>query len=116
MLNIIPIVNLIVLGYTARIIRESPDEPTKLSDYWKLFVDGLLVFIAGLIYAIVPLVVLPAGFLMTGFGLRGFGMASLCSTGSGRSCYSSIGTPLRLHAIWGHSDREHDKIEALQRL
>jgi hypothetical protein len=34
-----------VLGYTARIIRESPDEPPKLSDYWKLFVDGLLVFI-----------------------------------------------------------------------
>jgi hypothetical protein len=65
-----------VLGYTARIIRESPDEPPKLSDYWKLFVDGLLVFIAGLVYAIVPLVVLLAGFLMTGFGLRGLGMAS----------------------------------------
>jgi hypothetical protein len=46
-LNIIPIVNLIVLGYMAKIIRESPDEPPKLSDYGKLFVDGLLVLIAG---------------------------------------------------------------------
>ena len=75
-LNIIPIVNLIVLGYMAKIIRESPDEPPKLSDYGKLFVDGLLVLIAGLIYAIVPLIVIIAGFLMTGFSIGGFGMAS----------------------------------------
>lgn len=72
-LNIIPIVNFIVLGYMAKIVREDPDEPPKLGDYGKLFVDGLLVLIAGIIYAIVPIILIVAGVFMTGFGYFGIG-------------------------------------------
>ncbi len=60
-LNIIPVVNLIVLGYMAKIIRESPEEPPKLSDYGRLFVDGLLVLIAIFIYALIPIIVMGIG-------------------------------------------------------
>ncbi|MGB9631650.1 MAG: DUF4013 domain-containing protein [Candidatus Methanodesulfokora sp.] len=67
-LNIIPIVNFIVLGYMAKIVRESPDEPPKLGDYGKLFVDGLLVLIALIIYAIIPSILLIAGVFMAGLG------------------------------------------------
>jgi len=66
-LNLIPIVNLIVLGYMARIVREGPDQPPKLSDYKRLFIDGVIVLVAVIIYAIVPLVVILAGALMSGF-------------------------------------------------
>jgi hypothetical protein len=60
-LGIIPIVNLIVTGYFARIVRENPEEPPKLSDYGKLFIDGLLVAIATIIYMIVPIIILGVG-------------------------------------------------------
>jgi len=60
-LGIIPIVNLIVTGYFARIVRENPEEPPKLSDYVKLFIDGLLVAIAAIIYMIVPIIILGVG-------------------------------------------------------
>lgn len=78
-LNIIPIVNFIVLGYAAKIVRESPDQPPKLGDYGKLFVDGLLVLIASLIYAIVPLIVLFAGIAMTGFSPLAMGFRGMTS-------------------------------------
>lgn len=60
-IDLIPIVNFIFLGYTAKIIRESPEEPPKLSDYRKLFVDGLLVFIAALIYVLIPILIITVG-------------------------------------------------------
>lgn len=60
-LNIIPVINLIVLGYMAKIVKESPEEPPKLSDYGKLFVDGLLVLIAIIIYALIPIIVMGIG-------------------------------------------------------
>jgi hypothetical protein len=62
-LGIIPIVNLIVIGYFARIVRENPEEPPKLSDYGKLFIDGLLVVIAMIIYMIVPIIIFIVGAL-----------------------------------------------------
>lgn len=62
--NLIPIVNFILVGYVAKIIRENPEEPPKLSDYGKLFVDGLLVIIAALIYALIPLLVIVVGAMM----------------------------------------------------
>jgi len=62
-LSIIPIVNLIVVGYMARIVRENPDEPPRLENYAGLLLNGLLVFIAWLIYAAVPLI-----FIILGLG------------------------------------------------
>jgi hypothetical protein len=62
-LNIIPIVNLIVVGYEARVLRESPGTgtPPKLEKYGELFVDGLKVLVAGLIYLLVPLILIIVG-------------------------------------------------------
>ncbi|MEM2290754.1 MAG: DUF4013 domain-containing protein [Candidatus Korarchaeum sp.] len=60
-INLIPVVSFIFTGYMAKIIRESPEDPPKLSDYGKLFVDGLLIFIAALIYALIPALIMMVG-------------------------------------------------------
>lgn len=60
-LNVIPIVNFIVLGYYVRVVRNDPEEPPKLSDYGALFVEGLKLVLALLIYAIIPLLILIVG-------------------------------------------------------
>ncbi|MGD0329248.1 MAG: DUF4013 domain-containing protein [Nitrososphaeria archaeon] len=59
-LAIIPIVDFIFLGYLGKLIREgrSLDEPPKLSDYGKLFVNGLKIIIAVIVYAIIPAIIL----------------------------------------------------------
>ena len=58
-LNIIPIVNFIVLGYCAWILRlgDSISEPPKIRDYLKLFVDGLKIILAIIIYALIPILI-----------------------------------------------------------
>ncbi len=62
-LDIIPIVNWIVLGYAAKVLRESPgsEAPPRLERYGEMFVDGAKVFFASLIYMIVPIVLIAAG-------------------------------------------------------
>ena len=79
-LGIIPIVNLIVTGYFARIVRENPEEPPKLSDYVKLFIDGLLVVIAGIIYMIVPIIILGVGIAFSIGGYAFYSPMSLLSS------------------------------------
>jgi len=58
-LGIIPIINFVVAGYGAEIIRggEELDKPPKLSEFGKLFIDGLKIAIAALLYALVPLLI-----------------------------------------------------------
>lgn len=82
-LNIIPIVNFIVYGYFAGVIRESPgsDTPPPLEKYGALWVDGAKIFVVTLVYMIVPLVLILAGmfsailagvfFPMIGLGILG---------------------------------------------
>jgi len=62
-LDIIPLVNCIVIGYAARVLRESPgsEAPPKLERYGELFVDGFKVAIASLIYMIIPIILFSAG-------------------------------------------------------
>jgi ribosomal protein L40E len=62
-LTIIPVADLIVVGYAARVLRESPgsEGPPKLERYGELFVDGVKVFFASLIYMIVPAILIGAG-------------------------------------------------------
>ena len=62
-LNIIPIVNLIVLGYQTRVIKETPAsrEPPPLRDYGDLFVQGLKVMIAVFLYMLVPIILIVLG-------------------------------------------------------
>jgi len=63
-LDIIPIVNLIVTGYASRVLKESPgaDSPPKLENYGDLFIDGLKIVIASIIYMLIPLILIVAGF------------------------------------------------------
>jgi len=62
-LDLIPIVNWIVVGYAARVLKESPgtDAPPKLEDYGGMFVNGLKIIVASIIYMIIPLVLIAAG-------------------------------------------------------
>lgn len=62
-LDLIPIVNWIVVGYASRALKESPgsEAPPKLENYGGLFVDGAKIFFASLIYMIIPIILIAAG-------------------------------------------------------
>lgn len=62
-LDLIPLVNWVVVGYAARVLKESPgaDAPPKLEKYGELFVGGAKIFFASLIYMIIPLLLIVAG-------------------------------------------------------
>jgi RNA polymerase subunit RPABC4/transcription elongation factor Spt4 len=62
-LGIIPIVDFIVIGYAARVLRESPgtDTPPKLEKYGEMFVDGFKVAVAWAIYMLIPAILIGAG-------------------------------------------------------
>jgi len=62
-LDLIPIVNWIVIGYAARVLRDSPGSavPPKLEKYGDMFVDGAKIFFATLIYMIIPALLVGAG-------------------------------------------------------
>jgi hypothetical protein len=62
-LDIIPIINWIVIGYAARVLRESPgtETPPKLDKYGDLFVGGAKVFFASLTYMLIPTILIVAG-------------------------------------------------------
>jgi len=60
-ISIIPIVNFIALGYYGRVIKDGSvsKEPPKLEKYGDMFVGGLKVFVAGIIWAI-PIIIISA--------------------------------------------------------
>lgn len=62
-LDLIPIVNWIVVGYAAGVLRGSPgiDAPPRLEKYGDLFVEGAKIFIASLVYMLIPLILIGAG-------------------------------------------------------
>lgn len=70
-LDIIPIVNWIVLGYASRVLSEAPGgkKPPKLEEYGDLFIDGAKVFFASLIYMIIPLAIMGAGIASVVFSM-----------------------------------------------
>jgi len=74
-LNIIPVVNLIVVGYQTRVAKGTPssNEPPPLGDYGDLFIQGLKVAIAILLYMLVPIVLIVLGafgFIWRTIGVR----------------------------------------------
>jgi len=74
-LHIIPIVGwLIIVGYMTRVIKDTPSssEPPPLRDYGDLFVQGLKVVIAFIVYMLVPLILI--GLAVSAFILSIFGM------------------------------------------
>lgn len=77
-LNIIPIVDLVILGYMAKIFRETPssESPPKLENYGNLWVDGLKIAVALVLYMLLPLILIIVGAvsLFGGVFSRSFGM------------------------------------------
>ena len=70
-LNIIPVVNLIVTGYGARIIKTTPEvnELPKLERYGDMFIDGLKIAVAGLVYMIIPGILMVLAAILMGLGV-----------------------------------------------
>ncbi|HKM79231.1 MAG TPA: DUF4013 domain-containing protein [Candidatus Bathyarchaeia archaeon] len=62
-LDLIPVVNWIVVGYGARVLREAPSSESspKLENYGSLFVDGAKIFFASLIYMLFPIILIMLG-------------------------------------------------------
>jgi len=65
-INIIPIVNFIFLGYCSKILKEGPakDEPPKFENFGELFGNGLKIFIVGLLWALLPIIILVLAFAL----------------------------------------------------
>lgn len=84
-LNLLPLVNWIFVGYAARVLREAPasEAPPKLEKYGDLFTDGAKVSIASLIYMIVPLALVISGAVSMGAGIFSGESASLMLGGLG---------------------------------
>ena len=70
-LDFIPIVDWIVIGYQAKVLKESPGmgTPPKLEKYDELFLEGAKVFFASLIYMLVPIVLIALGAASTFAGM-----------------------------------------------
>ncbi len=62
-LNIIPIVNFIVTGYFAKVIKESPGstDPPRLEKYGELWIDGAKIFVVTIVYMMVPIILIAIG-------------------------------------------------------
>lgn len=65
--NIIPIVNFIFLGYCVKIFREGPskNDPPKFENYGELFGEGAKIFVVALLWAILPIIILVLAFALT---------------------------------------------------
>jgi hypothetical protein len=85
-LDIIPIVNLIVCGYFAKVVRESPgsNEVPKLEGYGQMFVQGLKIAVAGILYMIIPMILILSGvaFAAVPYGYN-YGFSSMGPLGIG---------------------------------
>jgi len=81
-LDVIPIVNWIVIGYGARVLRESPgsDVPPKLERYGEMFIDGAKIFFASFIYMLIPVILIWAGF--ASFSAGGFIQGQIVGPGA----------------------------------
>lgn len=85
-LNIIPIVDFIVMGYTAKVIRESPTstEPPALKDYWEMWIQGLKIAAASIIWMAAPiiLVVVSISLVSVNFGFSSAANPDLATIGT----------------------------------
>jgi len=68
-LSIIPIVDLIMVGYAGQVAKESPEgnELPILKDYGNLFIQGLMMALVAIVYMIVPIILLGIGFFSVYF-------------------------------------------------
>ena len=76
-IGVIPIINIILVGYAAKITRlgEAIDKPPKIGEYVSNFIEGVKVLIVTIIYSIFPLIifsVLLGLAIMSEYGVRPF--------------------------------------------
>ncbi|MGQ9551920.1 MAG: DUF4013 domain-containing protein, partial [Candidatus Bathycorpusculaceae bacterium] len=70
-LDVIPIVNFMVMGYFAKSIRESPTSksPPQLANFGDLWIQGAKIFVVSLVYLIIPIaLIVPLVIAATAFG------------------------------------------------
>lgn len=69
--GLIPVLGWLLLGYWARVLKESPSTgtPPKLEKYGELLVDGAKVYFAALIYMIIPIILVVVGGVSTFAGV-----------------------------------------------
>jgi hypothetical protein len=65
--NIIPIVNFIFIGYCAKIFRDGPakNDPPKFENFGELFGDGFKIFVVTLLWAIPPIIIVLLALILT---------------------------------------------------
>ncbi len=80
-ISIIPIVNFIMFGYLMEIFRGARAAP-ELDEYGRLFIDGLKLFVVGLIYSI-PLIILYVLIFGATFMLMASGSNTVAAAGIG---------------------------------
>jgi ribosomal protein L40E len=70
-LDVIPIVNFMVMGYFAKCIKESPTSksPPQLANFGDLWIQGAKIFVVSLVYLIIPIaLIVPLVIAATAFG------------------------------------------------
>ena len=75
-INLIPILNFITLGYAWEVIKRTPESPElpPLRNYVDLWINGLKMVIASIIILIIPIIILVASgaiFMISVFGIMG---------------------------------------------
>jgi len=87
-LSVIPIINFVTIGYASKVIKESPASrrPPKLEKYVELWVQGLKVIVALIIYMIIPLIIFGLGAAAFLGALMGAGLFGM---GSGKSAWAA---------------------------
>jgi len=80
-ISIIPIVNFIAWGYYGRVVKDgsASKEPPKLEKYGDMFVGGLMIFVAGIIWAI-PIIIVSALIMIPLFGFPMLSRLDLLTT------------------------------------
>jgi hypothetical protein len=74
-LSVIPILNLTLLGYFARVVLSASKDLPEVSDFFGLFVDGIRILLALLIYLLIPIGLILIGVWVTFFsGEFAFGL------------------------------------------
>jgi hypothetical protein len=80
-ISIIPIVNFIMFGYLMEVFRGARTAP-ELDEYGRLFIDGLKLFVVGLVYSI-PLIIVWLLFFGASFALMSSGSDTAAAAGFG---------------------------------
>ncbi|MBO8183669.1 MAG: DUF4013 domain-containing protein [Archaeoglobus sp.] len=101
-LTVIPIIDLILLGYFARVIRNASRDLPEVSDFMGLFIEGLKIMVVLLIYLLIPIALILAGVWMTIFS-GGFALGLFLAGAFLSLLIALIAAMGIVHMIWNQS-------------